>query len=66
MATGILQIMKSQDALMGTVGNLLEQERMRQELDDALQEDLEKICHNVKKRERSVAVKITSKYLACN
>ena len=64
LATGIMQIINAQDALMGTVGNLLEQEKLRQELDDALQRDLEKICSNVGKRERSIAVWKTSKFPA--
>ena len=58
MATGIVQIMQQQDALMGSIQNLLEKERLRQELDDALQRDLTKISSNINKRERSVAVSI--------
>ena len=57
VATGICQIIQQQDALMGTISGLLEKERIRQELDDALQRDLEKISTNVNKRDRSIAVK---------
>ena len=55
VATGICQIMKTQDALMGTLSGLLEKEKLRQNLDDALQKDLEKICSGVNKRENNIS-----------
>ncbi len=60
MATGITQIMRTQDAIMGTISGLLEQEEMRQKLDDALQKDLQKICTGVKKREQNLSVRTNS------
>ncbi len=65
MATGIIQIMNTQDALMGTLCSLLEKEKQREELDEALQKDLTKICTGVSKRERNITVK-SSMYLAVN
>ena len=48
---------------MGTLAGLLEQERIRQELDEALQKDLEKIRSGVNKREQRITV-LTSNFLA--
>ncbi len=60
MATGVCQIINAQDALMGTISGLLEKEKLRQDLDDALQRDLSKINSNINKRERSIAVRYLS------
>ena len=56
VATGICQILQTQDTLMGNIQDLLQKEKTRQQLDDALQRDLLKISGKINKREQNITV----------